>query len=31
MPWYERFGFDIREEIRLPGIPPVWCLWREPV
>ncbi|HEX7356063.1 MAG TPA: GNAT family N-acetyltransferase [Mycobacteriales bacterium] len=30
VPWYARFGFDVREEIRLPGIPPVWCLWRQP-
>lgn len=28
--WYARFGFDVREEIRLPGMPPVWCLWRRP-
>lgn len=30
VPWYARHGFDVREEIRLPAIPPVWCLWRQP-
>ncbi|MCU1375261.1 MAG: GCN5-related N-acetyltransferase, partial [Actinomycetia bacterium] len=28
--WYGRAGFVLRDEIRLPATPPVWCLWREP-
>ncbi len=28
--WYARFGFAVAETIELPGIPPVWCLRREP-
>jgi GNAT superfamily N-acetyltransferase len=28
--WYARAGFTVCDEIRLRGIPPVWCLRREP-
>lgn len=28
--WYARSGFEVSDEIRLPGTPPVWCLHREP-
>jgi GNAT superfamily N-acetyltransferase len=28
--WYARAGFEVADEIRLPGTPPVWCLRREP-
>jgi GNAT superfamily N-acetyltransferase len=28
---YERHGFEVREELRLPrGGPPLWLMWREP-
>ena len=30
-PFYRRYGFEIREEMRLPGgCPPIWGMWREP-
>lgn len=29
--FYERFGFEVRREIKLPGnLPVLWTLWREP-
>ena len=28
--WYARQGFELQRTISLPGIPSVWCLWREP-
>jgi ribosomal protein S18 acetylase RimI-like enzyme len=28
--WYRRAGFEVCDEIRLPGIPPIWCLRRDP-
>jgi GNAT superfamily N-acetyltransferase len=31
LPFYEHFGFTVREEMRLPGEGPVlWAMWREP-
>lgn len=31
LPFYEHFGFTVREEVRLPGGGPVlWGMWREP-
>ncbi len=29
-PLYERHGFRITEEVRIPGGPTLWCMWREP-
>lgn len=30
--YYQRFGFDVTGEIRIPhGGPTVWAMWREPV
>lgn len=26
--FYRRFGFDVRDEIHLPGTPAVWLMWR---
>jgi ribosomal protein S18 acetylase RimI-like enzyme len=31
VPYYERFGFRVTGEIRMPGGPPVWPMWRDPV
>ena len=28
--WYARAGFEVSDEVRLPGTPPIWCLRREP-
>jgi ribosomal protein S18 acetylase RimI-like enzyme len=28
--WYARAGFTVCREIRLDGVPPVWCLRRDP-
>ena len=28
--WYGRCGFEMIDDLRLPGIPPIWRLWREP-
>jgi len=28
--FYGRFGFAVKDEVRLPGAPPVWLLWRDP-
>ena len=30
IPYYERFGFGLTEEISLPDSPPLWLMWREP-
>jgi GNAT superfamily N-acetyltransferase len=30
VPWYERSGFKVRDEIRVGGTPPVWSLGRMP-
>ncbi|MEI7622935.1 MAG: GNAT family N-acetyltransferase [Actinomycetes bacterium] len=30
LPFYERFGFRILNEVSVPGSPPVWLMWRDP-
>jgi GNAT superfamily N-acetyltransferase len=30
IPFYRRFGFEERGEIRLPDSPPLWRMWRAP-
>ncbi|MDP9228469.1 MAG: GNAT family N-acetyltransferase, partial [Actinomycetota bacterium] len=30
IPYYRRFGFELGEEVSLPGSPPVWLMWRPP-
>jgi len=30
LPFYERFGFRVRDEVSVPGSPPVWLMWRDP-
>jgi GNAT superfamily N-acetyltransferase len=30
VPYYERFGFRVVDEVRLPAGPPVWLMWRHP-
>lgn len=30
VPYYERFGFRVTEEVRLPSGPPLWLMWRHP-
>jgi GNAT superfamily N-acetyltransferase len=27
--WYARSGFEVIDELRLPGTPPIWRLWRD--
>ena len=29
--FYTRHGFKVREEFRLPGGPPIWLMWRDPL
>lgn len=28
--FYRRHGFEVREELRAPGVPSLWTMWREP-
>lgn len=30
LPFYERFGFKVLDEVGVPGSPPVWLMWRDP-
>jgi GNAT superfamily N-acetyltransferase len=30
VPYYRRFGFEVTEELTVPGGPTVWAMWREP-
>lgn len=32
VPYYEKFGFKVTRELRMPGngAPPVWLMWRDP-
>jgi GNAT superfamily N-acetyltransferase len=30
VPYYERFGFTVREEITIPRGPTLWAMWRDP-
>lgn len=30
LPFHERFGFRVTDEISVPGSPPVWLMWRDP-
>ena len=30
LPFYERFGFKVTDQLRVGSSPPVWQLWREP-
>jgi GNAT superfamily N-acetyltransferase len=28
VPYYERLGFSVTEQLTLPNGPPIWCMWR---
>jgi ribosomal protein S18 acetylase RimI-like enzyme len=30
LPLYRRFGFEVTQQIRVPGGPELWLMWREP-
>lgn len=30
LPFYDRFGFEVLDEVSVPGSPPVWLMWRDP-
>lgn len=30
VPFYVRHGFDVEEEVQVPGGPKVWAMWRDP-
>lgn len=30
LPYYGRFGFELRDVMEAPGVPPLWGMWREP-
>lgn len=30
-PFYRRHGFEVMEHLHLPGGPPMWLMWREPI
>lgn len=30
VPYYERFGFEVTGELRVPDGPPLWAMWRQP-
>ena len=30
VPFYRRHGFEVTEQLDIPGAPPLWLMWREP-